>query len=84
MKTKLIKEILKNLEGVEPSEQDKSIMIRLTPQEILNISKTGAKYWERARNANTHLSAEEVCKFQVDIAIGILAETDPDRFEYNN
>lgn len=83
-KNKIIKEVLKKLSTNEPIELDKSIMIKLTYEEILNIAKMGAKYWKGACDSNTTKSMEEVCKFHVDVAVGILSHTDPDRFITNN
>ena len=81
MKQKIINEILKQLEGMPPSEQDKSVMIKLTPLEIFNIAKMGATYWNYAEKCNTPLTIDDVCHHHVDIAIAILKQTDPERFE---
>jgi hypothetical protein len=80
----LIEEIMNDIKNEIPVEFDKSEMIRLTPVEILNIAKMGAKYWSNAKSNDTKLSIEEVCKHHVDVALGILLKTDPDRFEHAN
>lgn len=76
--------ILKRLKNVESVEQNKSVMVKLTPEEVFNICKMGATYWSNALKAETNKSIDEVCQFHVDVALGILKETDPDRFEYRN
>ena len=80
----LIEEIMNEIKNEVPVKLDKSEMVRLTPSEILNIAKIGAKYWNSAKLNNTKLSVEEVCKHHVDVALGILLKTDPDRFEHTN
>lgn len=80
----ILDEISRQLEGKEPSDIDKSIMIKLTPLEILNLVKMGAKYWSNSIKQNTTKSMKEVCSFHTEVAIGILAHSDPDRFEYKN
>jgi len=80
----IINAVLKEVWGTKAASQDKSVMIRLTPDEILNICKMGAKYWSNAKDAETTKSMDEVCQFHVDVAIGILRQTDPDRFENSN
>ena len=64
----------------EPSEIDKSVMIKLTPQECLNLVIMGARYWSAALENNTTLTMENVCEFHYDLAISLLEKTDPDRF----
>ena len=76
--------VVSALEGVEPTEQDKSVMIKLTPEEVFNLVKMGAKYWANALKNNTHLSLEEVCRHHFEMSIGILKATDPDRFIYSS
>ena len=80
----LIEQIMNDIKNEIPVEFDKSEMIRLTPVEILNIAKMGAEYWCNAKSNDTKLSIEEVCKHHVDVALGILLKTDPDRFEHAN
>ena len=76
----VVDKILKQLKGQKPTEQDKSIMIKLTPVEIFNIAKMGAEYWSNAVKNKSPLTIEEVCQYHVDVAIAILKQTDPDRF----
>lgn len=59
---------------------DKSTMIKLTPDEIFNLVKMGAKYWATAIENKTILDIEQVCQFHCDIALAVLEQTDPDRF----
>lgn len=61
-------------------ENDKSVMIKLTPEEIMNLIKMGARYWAAALENKTNLTMEQVCQFHYDMAIGVLEQTDPDRF----
>jgi hypothetical protein len=84
LQKKLHEALLKALEGQKPTEQDKSIMIKLTPLEVFNMVKLGATYWENAQKNNTHLSKEEVCKHHAEFALNILSLTDPDRFIYQS
>ena len=63
-----------------PTEIDKSVMIKLTPEEIVNLIKMGARYWAAALENKTNLTMEQVCQFHYDMAIGVLEQTDPDRF----
>jgi hypothetical protein len=83
-KIKIINEIIKQLDGERPIVHDKSIMIRLTPQEIFNMTKAGATYWQNALRNKTSATVDEVCQFQVDLMIGVLRHSDPDRFQDNN
>ena len=76
--------MLEQLVSAQPTKQDLSVMIKLTPKEILNIAKMGAMYWHTAKSNKSNKSIDEVCQFHVDIAIGILEQTDPDRFENRN
>ena len=80
----IVNAVLKQLENAKPTEQDKSVMIKLTPDEIVNTAMMGAKYWENARKANTTLTMKEVCQHHCDIQLSILQATDPDRFERSN
>lgn len=84
LKNKIVNAVLKQLEGQKPTEQDKSVMIKLTPIEILNIAKMGAEYWSIAVKNNTQLTIEEVCQHHVDVALLILKQTDPERFIYQS
>ena len=61
-------------------ENDKSVMIKLTPEEIMNLIKMGARYWAAALENKTNLTMEQVCQFHYDMAIGVLEQTEPDRF----
>jgi hypothetical protein len=84
IKITVLKEIFKALKNTDPSEQDKSVFIKLTPDEIFNIAKMGATYWYNAKQNNTTLDVNDVCHYHVDIALSILKHTDPDRFINQN
>jgi hypothetical protein len=76
--------IVQALHGTEPTKQDKSVMIKLTPEEIKNIMREAATKWHSAKLVNTPYSIEDFMNFQYDIIFGILRQTDPDRFDFKN
>lgn len=76
--------VVKALQGTEPSKQDKSVMIKLTPEEIKNIMREAAEKWHNAKMADTPHSIDYIIDFHYDIIFGILRQTDPDRFDFKN
>jgi hypothetical protein len=73
-------DIAKGLSGTQPSQQDKSVMIKLTPQEIKNLMKMMAEMWKNATEAKTSYTIDQLVDFHYDLSFDILEKTDPDRF----
>jgi hypothetical protein len=66
------------------ANNDTSVMIKLTPTEIKNILRDFADRWSNAQKNNTTYSLRDLCDTYYNLSIGLLEQTDPDRFIHSN
>lgn len=66
------------------SNNDMSLMIKLTPTEIKNILRDFADRWQRAKENDTKYTLPELCDIYYSLCFDLLEQTDPDRFIHSN